>query len=472
MEETGVTTNLKLPDPMDLARPHLGDVVATLESHSPFASVGLSSIHGLSITVDHQEERIHEETPSAGTVLRAFDGKTLRERSVGSFALSDIQAEARALAAGLPANGSSPLDLSGEASGRRDFALSMAVPPESLSLSEKLDRCRALQSRLRNVDPRVQNARVTYLERIENSLVRNRQADMAQAIHRLRLGIVVLVRDGEAVRYNWLTKSHTGGWEGLEFSDEEIGGVVEVALRLLEAGRIDPGEYDVVTTPGVSGTICHESFGHGVETDMFVKERARAAYFIDETVASSIVDIFDDPTYPGAFGAYYFDDEGTLARPTKIVEAGVFRGGITDLGSATVLGIPRTANGRRQDYSRKAYARMSNTYFGPGSSGLDDLVGQAGDGIFLQKWSSGMEDPQGWGIQVTCHIAQEIREGRLTGKYFTPVVISGYVPDVLRTVRGVGREVAIEGGWCGKGHKEMVPVSSGGPHMLLRAHLG
>ena len=22
--------------------------------------------------------------------------------------------------------------------------------------------------------------------------------------------------------------------------------------------------------------------------------------------------------------------------------------------------------------------------------------------IFLDKWSSGMEDPQGWGIQVTC----------------------------------------------------------------------
>ena len=472
MARTNSTTSVALPDSMNSTRPHLGELVAMLEARSPYASVGLSSIHGLSIHVDHQEERVQEETPSAGAVLRAFDGKTVRERAVGSFALADLRSEAQALAGDLPVNGASPLDLSGEAMGQRDFALSMTVAPETLSVAEKLDRCRALQSRLRNVDPRVQNARVTYSERIEHSLVRNRQADMAQAIHRLRMGVVVVVREGAAVRYNWHTKSHTGGLEGLDFSDEEIGAVVETALRLLDAGRIDPGEYEVVTTPGVSGTICHESFGHGVETDMFVKERARAAYFLDQTVASSMVDIYDDPTYPGAFGAYFFDDEGTLARPTRIVEAGVFRGGITDLGSATALGIPRTANGRRQDYSRKAYARMSNTYFGPGSSALEDLIAQAGDGVFLQKWSSGMEDPQGWGIQVTCHIAQEIRGGRLTDKYFTPVVISGYVPDVLRTVRGVGQHVAMEGGWCGKGHKETVPVSSGGPHMLLRTRLG
>jgi TldD protein len=472
MENAGMTTELQLPEAMTAARPHLGELTATLAARSPSASVGLSSIHGLSINIDHQEEKVSEEPPSAGAVLRAFDGRTIVERSVGSFVVSDLQREVRALADSLPADGPSPFDHADGPSGRHDFALAMTQPPERVSLSEKLERCRNLQHRLRDVDTRVQNARVTYMERIEHSLFRSRRADLAQTIHRLRLGVVVVVRDGEAVRYNWHIKSKTGGLEGLEFSDEEVDDVVQLALRLLEAGRIEPGEYNVVTAPGVSGTICHESFGHGVETDMFVKERARAAHFLDQTVASPMVDIFDDPTVPGVYGFYFFDDEGALAGPTRIVEGGVFRGGITDLGSATILGIRRTANGRRQDYSRKAYARMSNTFFGPGQASLDELLAQAGDGIFLQKWSSGMEDPQGWGIQVTCHIAREIRDGRLTNKYFTPVAVSGYVPDVLKTVRGVGAEVRMEGGWCGKGHKEMIPVSSGGPHMLLRAHLG
>ena len=463
---------LNLPDPMGVVRPHLGELVARLEARSPYASIGLSSIHGMSISIDHQEERVKEETPSAGAVLRAFDGRTIEERSIGSFALADLQTEAATFAGSLPGSDGRRLEVPCGISGRQDFALSMAVPPESMSLADKIDRCRVLQQRLRKVDPRVQNARIAYYERVEHSLFRSREADLAQTIHRLRLGVVVFVRDGDEVRYNWRTKSATAGWEALEFSGEEIDEVVEVALRLLKAGRIEPGEYEVVTTPGVSGTICHESFGHGVETDMFVKERARAASYIDQVVASPLVDILDDPTYPEAFGGYFFDDEGYLASPTRIVEGGFFRGGITDLGSATSLEIPRTANGRRQDYSRKSYARMSNTYFGPGSATLQELVADAGDGIYVQNWNSGMEDPQGWGIQVICLIGQEIRDGRLTDTYFTPVSISGYVPDVLQTVRGIGNRVSMDGGWCGKGSKEMIPTSAGGPYMLLRAHLG
>jgi hypothetical protein len=32
--------------------------------------------------------------------------------------------------------------------------------------------------------------------------------------------------------------------------------------------------------------------------------------------------------------------------------------------------------------------------------------------------------------------------------------------------------VSMDGGNCGKGHKEIVPVASGGPHLLLTARLG
>ena len=85
----------------------------------------------------------------------------------------------------------------------------------------------------------------------------------------------------------------------LDFTDEEIQNLVDSAVALLSAERIEPGEYQIIAAPGVSGTICHESFGHGVETDMFLKERARAAHFIDQTVGSPLVNIFDDPSQAG-----------------------------------------------------------------------------------------------------------------------------------------------------------------------------
>jgi TldD protein len=347
------------------------------------------------------------------------------------------------------------------------------IDPMRLSVQEKLDRCRELHKRLQGRDPRLVNARVNYIEFNEHSIFAGRSADLAQRVQRIRLSVFVVVagQDGQ-IQYDILGKSGGAGWEVLEYTDEELDGVVKGAVDLLSAERIEPGEYWCISSPGVSGTICHESFGHGVETDMFLKERARAAHFIDERVGSDLVDVFDDPSQAGGYGSYFFDDEGELSAPTRVVENGIFRRGITDLYSATALGIPRSANGRRQDYSRKAYARMSNTYFGPGTSTLEEMLAQVDHGVYLDKWSSGMEDPLGWGIQVSCLYGHEIKGGRITDRVFAPIGMSGYVPDVLGSISAVENQFRMDAGTCGKGHKEYLPVASGGPHLLLKARLG
>jgi TldD protein len=92
-------------------------------------------------------------------------------------------------------------------------------------------------------------------------------------------------------------------------------------------------------------------------------------------------------------------------------------------------------------------------------------------GYFLTKLSHGMEDPKGWGIMVVAHVGQEIKDGKLTGRYSGPIGITGYVPDVLATVDGVSSEFSHDPGTCGKGFKEFVPVSTGGPHLRFRARL-
>jgi TldD protein len=463
-------SDLHFPPGMSALRGDLGDIVAGIERRTPYAAVWLSSRQGLRITVDNREERVAERPPAAGAVVTAFDGATLHERAIGSFDRKRVEGAARDLVKGISVKPG--LDIDPGPKRRGDFVTPMQIPPDSLSTEEKLDRCRDLQQRLRGLDPRIVNAQVSYLEIGEEAVFCNRAADLGQHIQRVRLGTNVVVAGADGVRYDWTGKSATGGWETLNFSDDELQATVASAVALLSAERIAPGEYTIVAAPIVVGTIVHESFGHGVETDMFVKERARAAHYVDRIVGSPLVAIWEDPSYPGAFGSYFFDDEGMLAAPTRIVENGVFRRGITDLYSATALGIPRSANGRRQDYSRKAYARMSTTALARGTTHVADLFGQVEDGIYLEKWSSGMEDPQGWGIQVTCHFGHEIKHGRVTERMFAPVGITGYVPDVLGSITAVGDDWEMDGGGCGKGHKEFVPVSSGGPHLLMKARLG
>ena len=462
--------DLNLPPPMEALRADLGTVVAGIETHAPYGAALLSARQGLQILVDNREERVTEQAPTAGTVLTAFDGVTMHERALGGFDRAVVERAAHYLVQGVAFARGTPIAPGPERRG--DFVTSAQIPSHSLSIEDKLDRCRDLQRRLRARDARIVNARVAYNEASELSVFCNRAADLAQRVQRLSLHIVVMVAGADGVRYDFQSKSATGGWETLVFRDDELQATVDNAIALLGAERIEPGEYTVITAPGVTGTICHESFGHGVETDMFLKERAKAARFIEHPVGSPLVNIWDDPSCSGAFGSYFFDHEGMLAAPAQIVEDGIFRHGITDLYSATALGLSRTANGRRQDYSRKAYARMSNTFFASGTTPVADLFAQVDHGIYLERWSSGMEDPQGWGIQVTCHFGREIRNGKVTGRLFAPIGISGYVPDVLQSISAVGNDWLLDGGGCGKGHKELVSVSSGGPHLLLKARLG
>lgn len=466
-------TELQLPTAMAELRTRLPGIVGKAEKTAPYFAALLSSRQGTRVTVDNREEQVTDLffPPAAGTVLTIFDGKTIFERAVAGYSLQDVSKAADDLVTSEAYDKS--YKPSAQPERRGDFTTQAQLDPLSMPMQEKLDRLRQLQQRARGLDARIVNARVFYIEINEFGVFNNRWADLAQRVTRVRVTLMLFVAgsDGQ-IRYDWTSKSGTGGWELLDFTDDEIRATLTNALALLTAKRIEPGEYQIISAPGVTGTICHESFGHGVETDMFLKERAKAAHYIDKTVGSELVNILDDPSIPGVWGSYFFDDEGQLAAPTKIVENGTFRRGITDFYSSSALGLARSANGRRQDFGRKAYARMSNTFFGAGETSLEDMLAQVDHGIYVDRWSSGMEDPQGWGIQVTCHYGREIKAGKITDRVFAPVGISGFVPKVLQSVSAVGNHLSLDAGFCGKGHKEYIAVSSGGPHLLLRATLG
>lgn len=451
-------------------RPMLGEAISIIESSAPYGAVLLSSSQGVEIFVDNRQETVTERNPMAGSVVTLFDGLTMRERAMGGFDRGAILRNAQELVGNGNFAKHGKIDPGPER--MSDFATGMQIDPSTLSTKEKLERVRDLNHRVNKLNSQIVNVRVSYIEAREHSIFRNRHADLSQDNQRVALMVMVIVAGEGGVRYNWKRKYASAGWEVLTFSDDELQNVVDNALQLLSAERVEPGEYSVITAPEVSGVVCHESFGHGVETDMFLKERAKASYYLDRTVGSPLVNIWDDPSIAGPFGSYHFDHEGYVAEPTQIVKEGIFERGITDLYSATVLGIPRSPNGRRQDFSRKAYARMSNTFFGRGATPVPDLFKGVERGVYLEKFSSGMEDPKGWGIQVTCHYGHEIKNGELTGRMFAPVVLTGLVPEVLQSITAVGDDLILGGGVCGKGHKEYLPVSSGGPHLLMKARLG
>ena len=285
--------------------------------------------------------------------------------------------------------------------------------------------------------------------------------------------LVAVARRGDVTKSAHESFSGLKGLELLDALAAKAAGVAAEASALLGAGGVEPGEYDVILTPAISGLLAHEAFGHGVEMDMFVKGRALAAEYLGKSVASPIVDMYDGAKGVDECGTYLFDDEGVLATRTLVIDKGKLVAGLSDLQSALALGAAPTGNGRREAFDHKAYARMTNTYFAPGTSKLADMVAAVKRGWLLEKMASGMEDPKNWGIQLVISLAREIRDGKLTGRVAGPVVCSGYVPDVLSAIDMVSSDFALSGsGYCGKGHKEYVKVSAGGPYLKTRMRLG
>ena len=260
--------------------------------------------------------------------------------------------------------------------------------------------------------------------------------------------------------------------EALSEMPGRIDALIHKCEKLATAKPITPGVYDVITDPSISGLIAHEAFGHGVEMDQFVKDRALAKYYVGDYVASPICNMHDGAAATFSTASYFFDDDGVLAQDTQIIKDGILVAGISDLVSATELGTEPTGNGRRQSYKRKAYSRMTNTFFSPGKDKLEDMIKSIKHGYMLFETNNGMEDPKNWQIQCTAEYGIEIVDGKLTDNYVSPVVMSGSVPELLKSISMVSDDFRIIGaGSCGKGYKEWVRVSDGGPALKVRVKL-
>ena len=263
------------------------------------------------------------------------------------------------------------------------------------------------------------------------------------------------------------------GAELLQDMKENIMIAAKEAVELLNAERIEPGEYEVICTPDITGLITHEAFGHGVEMDMFVKDRAKSKDYIGKYVASPIVTMHDGANALLESGSYFFDDEGAIARDTIVIRNGILESGINDELTALALNKKQTGNGRRQSFDRKAYTRMTNTFIESGTSKVEDMIKSIKYGFLIDGCESGMEDPKNWGIQCMITLAKEIKDGKFTGKIFSPIIMTGYVPDLLKSISMVSDDFGISGaGYCGKGYKEWVKVSDGGPFIKCKARLG
>jgi TldD protein len=345
-----------------------------------------------------------------------------------------------------------------------DAEIPVTKDTREIALEDKLQRIRELYTLAKGEDSRVLDVEIYYSELgLERALVSSHGTFARQRIPRTRVMIQVIVKENGVTDYDVLSFGGTIGYELMEnITEEMVKETVEGALTQLAAVSPPTGSHTVIIDPGTVGTVCHESFGHGLEADQALRGRSYLKGLLGKKVASDIVTIYEDSSLNQGWGSYLFDDDGTPAKKNTLVEKGMLVSFLHDVETSAAMNAPLTANSRTQNALRRRFIRMSNTYAQPGGWSFDEIIKETKNGVMMTRWQYGIEDPLGGGMQVCSHKGFLIENGERT-KPLKSVTLTGRVLEVLGNVDAISKEgFTVDPGTCGKGAEDFVPVGSGG----------
>ncbi len=375
-----------------------------------------------------------------------------------------------------------PIVFSEERLGRASYEVKVRKPFEDFSLEERVKLGKELHKVVTSAVKEVKVPVSMYevmLSKEEKHLMTSDGADIHSVIPRVSLMLnVVLASQEKGTLQRMLEFGGSGGpeqlseWRVEDRVTDEVKNLENVLLKGVEPPK---EELPVIVGSEIVALIVHESSGHPMEADRilgreaaqagesFVKPEMIRNYRIG-TVHATVV---EDPTIPGSFGYYLFDDEGVPARPRYLYREGVIYEPLHNRHTATIFGTSSNGAARAMDYRSEPIVRMSNTYFAPGDRSFTELIEDIGLGVYMKSYMEWNIDDNRWNMRYVGLEAYMIRKGELAEPIRNPVLevtTKGFYSRVV----AAGKELRFYPGMCGKGEPgQGVPVWFGGPDVRL-----
>jgi TldD protein len=463
-------SNLRLSEQKNL----LSDLIARYRSRVDFLAIRLEQSEGSSILLRGDKiETLSEGISLGGQVRACYQGgwgfatfndlSSLRERVEEAIAYARlVGCEETILAPVEPIQITCQLPLTG-------------INPRDIPLQEKKALCDRYNQILRQYHPQITTTSVSYGDTSQNIILATSDDILIeQSWIDLEMRFSATARDGETVQTGRETIGSRKAYQDVTNFEQQVEDAAKRAVEALKLPPVKGNIYTVVIDPILSGLFVHEAFGHLSEADMIYENPELIEVMsMGKRFGSPDLQIFDGAAPPTPLsggeihrGSYFYDDEGTPATTTQLIQDGVLVGRLHSRETAGKLGEKPTGNARCLNYHYPPIVRMTNTWIERGKTPVEDLFNDIPEGVYARNWLGGMTN--GEMFTFSAGEAWMIRNGKLA-EPVRDVTLSGNVFKTLANIEAIGNDFYWdESGGCGKGGQNGLPVGCGGPSLRLR----
>lgn len=421
----------------------------------------------LALNLDDSRMEKAVQGSDRGAGIRVFYGHTAAYAYTDDLELNSLLATARAASSAAKSSSQSRVLDFTRAKSPLEFPIEK--PFNTMPVAEKAILLHRLDQVARGYDSRVSQVQAGYSEYRRRVWIYNSAGLWAEDDRNIiELRITVTARQGEIIQQ---ATAGIGGQMGLELLDlqdpvAEARDVAQSAVRMLDAQQAPAGEMPVVMDHGWGGVLFHEACGHSLEADFINRGSSIFVGKLGEMVASPLITLFDDATFPGRRGSFRFDDDGTLAEKTVLIEKGVLKNYMWDLAEARRGGVSSTGNGRRQSFRYLSLPRMTNTYIAAGESDPQDIIRSVQKGLYVKRLGGGQADVTKGDFVFSVTEGYLIEDGKITAPVRGATLVGNGLK-VLSEIDMVGSDMELDKGQgnCGKG--QWVPIGVGQPTLRI-----
>jgi predicted Zn-dependent protease len=319
--------------------------------------------------------------------------------------------------------------------------------------------------------------------RVNSLYLTNEGGRIDQQLEMLAPGMMAVANDGRVTQKRSFGSRGVSQQGGMEILDrvgfvQSADRIVQEALQLLTAPDCPSGKMDLILTADQMMLQIHESIGHPLELDRILGDERNYAgtsfvtldMFGTYQYGSSLLNVTFDPTVSEEFASYKYDDHGTAAKKSHIIENGVLKrplGGMISQSRAMTDGV---ANSRASSWNRPPIDRMANLNVEPGNKSLEELISSVEKGVLMRTNTSWSIDDSRNKFQFGCEFGELIENGKIVGVVKNPNY-RGVSANFWRSLKGVGNHSTFEvlgTPYCGKGEpNQIIRVGHASPACLF-----